>query len=188
MKKLNILVPVVIVFLITGCKKDSYLESKAVSKADICSTDTDCGVDSPVSGGYVQISGAVNSPGVYEIQGETRLFQVIEMAGGFSEDAALDDINQVEIVSDGQFIRIPTVGEIEAQRQENKEACDGRININTAGKEILMTLPGIGERKACMIIDYRESHGGFNSAEDIMNIQGIKEGVFNKIKDKITVG
>ena len=64
---------------------------------------------------------------------------------------------------------------------------EGKININTADKEDLKTLPGIGDAKADSIISYRESNGGFQAIEDLMNVEGIKEGVFNKIKDKITV-
>lgn len=64
---------------------------------------------------------------------------------------------------------------------------EGKININTAGKEDLKTLPGIGDAKADSIISYREMNGGFQAIEDLMNVEGIKDGVFNKIKDKITV-
>ena len=67
------------------------------------------------------------------------------------------------------------------------EKSGGLVNINTATRDELMTLPGIGEAKADMIISYRDEHGCFNSIEDIMNISGIKTGVYNKIKDRITV-
>ena len=63
----------------------------------------------------------------------------------------------------------------------------GKININTAGKDELMELTGIGEAKAESILRYREEHGGFQSIEELMQIEGIKEGVFNKIKDDITI-
>ena len=63
----------------------------------------------------------------------------------------------------------------------------GKVNINTAGKDELMTLTGIGEAKAQSILDYREEHGKFGSIEDLMLIEGIKEGVFNKIKEDITI-
>ena len=67
------------------------------------------------------------------------------------------------------------------------ENTSGKVNINTASKELLMTLPGIGEAKAESIIKYREENGGFKNIQDIMNISGIKEGAFQKIKDLITV-
>lgn len=64
---------------------------------------------------------------------------------------------------------------------------DGKVNINTAGLEELMTLKGVGESRARAIMEYREQHGAFETPEDIMNISGIKEGVFSKIKDQIAV-
>lgn len=139
--------------------------------------------------GYVQISGAVKYPGVYEISGDIRLFEVIEMAGGFTEDAASENVNQVQEISDGESIHIPTIEELtEDLSSSNGQSLDGRININSADINMLMTLSGIGESKAKQIINYRETKGSFKSIEEIMNIQGIKEGVFNKIKDEITVG
>ena len=75
----------------------------------------------------------------------------------------------------------------ESSIQEPQEQADGRININTAEAADLMTLPGIGESKARSILSYREEKGGFSSTEEIMNITGIKEGVYSKIKDYITV-
>ena len=70
---------------------------------------------------------------------------------------------------------------------ENSQSSDGKININTADKEQLMTLPGIGESKAAAIISYREKHGSFRSVEELMEISGIKEGVFQKVRDMITI-
>ena len=64
---------------------------------------------------------------------------------------------------------------------------DGRVNINTAGAEELMTLPGVGEAKAADIIAYREANGGFSSPEDIMQVSGIKDAMFQKIRDKIKI-
>lgn len=72
-------------------------------------------------------------------------------------------------------------GEVTEGTENNK------ININTAGKEELMMLTGIGEAKAESIMDYREKNGSFTSIEELMQIEGIKEGVFNKIKDDITI-
>lgn len=167
----------------------SYLDSRTDSQsAEIIENENDS------SGlGYVQIQGAVRSPGVYEIEGDTRLFEIVEKAGGLTEDAAYERINQAKQVSDGESIYIKTQSEadeedrIAALATENGES-SGKININTADEQSLMTLAGIGESKAKMIIEYRTSNGSFTSIEDIMKIQGIKEGVFNKIKNDITVG
>lgn len=150
----------------------------------------------------VYICGAVAHAGVYELEPDSRVYQVIDLAGGFAENAATDQINQAERVNDGQMIRIETqeeaqqrkeAGEVSAQEVQAESAgqttvlSGGRVNINTAAKEELMTLPGIGASKADSIIKYREANGAFQKIEDIMQITGIKEGVFQKIRDAITI-
>jgi competence protein ComEA len=146
---------------------------------------------------YVFICGAVADPGVYEVAAGSRICDVLELAGGFGEDAGTDYLNLAEPVSDGQKVYVPRVDElaegIATQTEEpldssGAEEASGKININTAAKEILITLPGIGEAKADSIIAYRTEHGGFSSIEEIMEIPGIKEAVFSKIKELITVG
>lgn len=174
----------VIIVAVNACSGNSYLESadtKTVSESIVAAEDYK-------SAGYVQIGGAVNNPGVYEIVGSERLFNVIEMAGGFTEDAAVDSVNQVKIVSDEDIVYIPTVSEVEEQKDMSSSDNNGKININLADTVTLMTLSGIGESKAKLIVDFREENGPFKSIEDIMTIPGIKEGVYNKIKDCITVG
>ena len=100
------------------------------------------------------------------------------------------------MVEDGQQIYVPTKEEVEngtfggvsgEETVKNTESSDGKVNINTADKTQLMTLPGIGESKAAAIITYRETHGSFQSIEELMEINGIKEGVFQKIRDMITI-
>ena len=142
---------------------------------------------------YVHVCGAVEMPGVYTIRKPARVYEALEMAGGITDDGLEEVINQAREVIDGEQIYIPTIEEKEnglvdmPSGDANASAQDGRININTASSEELMTLPGIGQSKASAIIDYRENKGKFDSVEDIMNIEGIKEGVFNKIKDKISI-
>jgi competence protein ComEA len=113
---------------------------------------------------------------------------VLKLAGGFSEDAGTDYLNLAETVSDGEKVYVPTVDELNVELAAEEEADSGKININTATKEQLITLPGIGESKADSIIAYRTEHGGFSTIEEIMEIPGIKEAVFSKIKELITVG
>ena len=74
-----------------------------------------------------------------------------------------------------------------ASTQSDTPRTDGKVNINTAGLEELMMLDGVGESRARAIMEYREEHGSFETPEDIMNISGIKDGVFSKIKDQIAV-
>ena len=132
---------------------------------------------------YVYVCGAVIKEGVYELPAGSRGYEAINLAGGFRKDAATSQINQAEILEDESTIYVPSVYEI-AESQSQK---DGKINLNTATKEELMTLPGVGEAKALSIISYREEQGAFKSIEDIMNISGIKEGLFQKIKDYIKI-
>ena len=141
---------------------------------------------------YVHICGAVNKPDVYEINQNTRLYELVKLAGGFTDAAANDYINQATILTDGQQVYIPTKKEVEdldfkPSINESMETTNEKININKASKEELMTLTGIGESKANSIIDYRQKNGNFNDIEEVMNISGIKDSVFSKISDDITV-
>lgn len=144
---------------------------------------------------FVYVCGAVHSPGVYELKSGARIYEAIEMAGGTTADAAQELINQAEVITDGARIYVPDQEEAEEFRSGTEglgtEVTDGsekeKININTAGKDELMTLTGIGEAKAESILKYREENGKFESIEELMQIGGIKEGVFNKIKDDITI-
>lgn len=144
----------------------------------------------------VHICGAVREPGVYTLEGKSRIYQAVEMAGGFREDAAQDYLNQADLITDGMKIYIPTEAEVEetgmmtiweSSGSDSAEKENSLVNINTAGEELLCTLPGVGSAKAKSIISYREKNGPFVKKEDIMNVEGIKDGLFEKIKDSITV-
>ena len=131
--------------------------------------------------GCVYICGAVANPGIYEFTNGTRLYELIEEAGGLDEEADADAVNLAMEVVDAQQIRIPYIGE-SIQKDEND-----LININTADVEELCKIPGIGESRAKAIIEYRESQGGFKDIEDLKNISGIKDATFNKIKPYVCV-
>ncbi len=163
---------------------------------------------------YVHVCGQVVSPGVYRLPAGSRLYEAIEAAGGLSESAAGELLNQAAQMQDGQQVYVPSREEA-AQGQSGQgvsnmgaagqnvsdqgsaagqvvpgagmAADDGRIDLNTATREQLMTLSGIGEAKAESIIAYREEHGGFRRIEELMEVGGIKEGVFNKVKDRVKV-
>ena len=162
---------------------------------------------------YVDVCGAVANPGVFQLAAGSRVFQAIEAAGGYLPEAALTCVNRAGVLTDGQQLYILTQEEMERQgldpakmsgasdRQMNGSAGtgqntgmtaqvqqDNRININTADEAQLTTLTGIGATRAQAIIAYREENGPFAAIEDIMNVQGIKEGTFAKIKDEIVVG
>ena len=167
---------------------------------------------------YVDICGAVTSPGVYELPSGSRVFQAIEKAGGYLPEAAASYLNRAKGLSDGQQIYVPTQAEVDSQmiqvtedgQEATSETAPGhnheegsagedsgeaetasyteqKINLNTADVSQLTTLTGVGESKALAIIAYREENGPFTSTEDIMSVPGIKEGTYEKIKDKIAI-
>lgn len=134
---------------------------------------------------YVDIDGAVKNPGVYEFTSGDRVIDAIEKAGGLKEDAYTMNLNKARKLVDGEKIYIFEVGENTPQDLYN-DGNEGKININTASKENLMSLPGIGEVYAQRIIDYR-SVKIFSSIEEIKEVQGIGDKIFEKIKESITV-
>lgn len=161
---------------------------------------------------YVHVCGAVVNPNVYELAAGSRVYEAVQMAGGFTEDADEIYVNQAQTLSDGVKLVIPTVEQTQAMITENAEVdlvgivgeqggvqetsasvqgsaalSDGKININTASEEELCNIPGIGATRAAAIIAYRQEKGGFSAVEDIMNVSGIKEGTYEKIKDSIKV-
>ncbi len=149
---------------------------------------------------FVYVCGAVHMPGVYELEAGARIYQAVVLAGGVREDAAEEFVNQAQQLQDGERIYIPTEEEIRQgtaevttgnpgigdTRAESTQG-GGKVNLNTASEEELKTLSGIGDTRAKSIIAYREENGGFQAIEDLMKVEGIKEGVFEKIKDSITV-
>lgn len=176
-------------------EKNSSNSKTESEKASQSGTDAEEGLPETL---YVHVCGAVNAPGVYELKTDARIYEALEAAGGMTEDAAADWINQAEALSDGERIYVPTQEEAEESAQSvsgrwadpNGNAggsVSDKININTAAKEELMTLSGIGASKAESILKYRQEHGNFQNIEDLKKIEGIKDGVFNKIKDDITV-
>lgn len=134
----------------------------------------------------VYITGAIKSPGVYEAKLGDRVEDIVNKAGGLLEDADIININLAAKISDEETIYIPKNGEQEAAKI-NTSNKSNLININTASKDELCTLTGIGSSRADDIISYRDANGGFKSIDELMNVPGIKDKTFNKIKDKITV-
>lgn len=140
---------------------------------------------------FVYVCGAVKLPGVYELPVGSRVYQAIDAAGGMTEDALPEGINQALVLRDEDRIFVPDSNETETVMGSSIGSVDteenGKINLNTATAEELMTLSGIGAARADAILKYREEHGAFSSTEEIMNVQGIKEGTYSKIKDEIVV-
>ena len=146
---------------------------------------------------FVYVCGQVAAPGVYELSAGARVYQAIARAGGTLEGASPESLNLAQQAEDGQKIYVPSKEEAEAgtfpqddswgAASSSREQGGGKVNLNTAGLEELMTLTGIGQTRAEAIITYREEEGAFQAPEDIMKVDGIKEGIYEKLKDEITV-
>lgn len=150
----------------------------------------------------VYVCGAVNEVKVVTLNEGSRVIDALDLAGGVTDEADLNKINLASFIEDAQKIYIPKIGEevdkIEFTAQnsnvdninivkDNDSSDKGIININTASKSELQTLPGIGETIAEHIIDYRTENGGFKSIDDIKNVTRIGEKTFEKLKDKIKI-
>ena len=148
---------------------------------------------------FIHVCGEVAAPGVYEMERGSRIYEAVEAAGGLTDVAAADVLNLAQVLEDGQQVRVPDQEEKERLEEQGgalsfvtggrpeQEAPAAKVNLNTATKEQLMTLSGIGEARAEAILAYRQESGGFRTPEDIMKVSGIKEAAFQKIKDEITV-
>lgn len=179
-------------FILENPKEHTDNEKQTEGNKDIKEGKSDSEKEKSTENIFVYVCGAVQKPGVYELLLGQRICDAIAAAGGLSEQAAGDSLNQAEVLSDGQMLRVLTMEEAAAATvqpgQETAESSrDGRVDINTADASALMSLPGIGQSKADAIIAYRNEHGAFKAPEELMNISGIKEGVYQKIKDSIKV-
>ncbi|MFA7637533.1 MAG: helix-hairpin-helix domain-containing protein [Monoglobales bacterium] len=156
----------------------------------------------------VYITGEISNPGLYEIGADVRLCELIEKAGGATENADLERLNPAAILTDGTTVEIPKIGSEEdidpmiaatSQKiyekgetktklsKDNGKIASGTININSAGVSDLMRLPGIGEATAEKVIAYRDANGEFKSVEEIMNVSGIGEKKFEAMKPFLAV-
>ena len=147
---------------------------------------------------YVDVDGAVASPGVYRLKEGARVSQAIDAAGGLTAEADVTGLNRASKVADGQKIYVPKVGEHQAVTAgggadggavvtSGANDAAGLVNINTASAAELQTLSGIGPSVAQSIIDERTKNGPFASVDDLMRVSGIGEKKLAKIKDCICV-
>lgn len=139
---------------------------------------------------YVYVCGQVQMPGVYRLSEGDRMYQAIDAAGGILLEGDAASLNLAELLRDGQKIYVPSYEETATWSETelfDEQIENDRVNINRASKDALMTLSGIGESKADAIIRYRDEHGAFGSIEELMDVPGIKEGTYSKIKDRISI-
>jgi competence protein ComEA len=135
----------------------------------------------------IDVKGAVREPGVYEMQSNQRVKDVIDKAGGMLENADQRAINLAQLLSDEMVVYIPEIGESTAQVPSvtsNSEQKKG-VNINSASVEELQALPGIGPAKAEAIASYRSENGAFQSVDDLLNVSGIGEKSLEKLKEHV---
>ena len=163
----------------------------------------------------VDVKGEVNTPGVYELTNNNTVMDAINKAGGLTKQSDTSNINLSKKLEDEMVIIVYSKSEIKKMNEEEKIECPpcnnaciteedekakldsnknetsnvpaGKVNINTADSETLQTLDGIGEAKAKAIIEYRNKNGDFKNIEDIKNVSGIGDSVYEKIKENITV-
>lgn len=139
----------------------------------------------------IYICGEVERPGVYELPAGSRICDAVDAAGGMTDEADREYWNLAEPLSDGQMISFPTVEEAKSRRESAGASSgitvDGRVNINTAGLEELMTIPGVGKTRGEAILAYRSEHGVFEEPGDITKVSGIGEATFERMKDCIAV-
>ncbi|MPW24625.1 ComEA family DNA-binding protein [Alkalibaculum sp. M08DMB] len=132
---------------------------------------------------FIHISGEVKNPGIVELLYGQRLYEALELIGGTTIEADIDQVNLAMIVEDQQKIVIPSKNE-NSEFEKNRE--EGMININTADLTELTKLPGIGETIANNIVIYRQDNNGFRKIDEIKNVSRIGDVTFEKIKDMIT--
>lgn len=134
----------------------------------------------------VYVCGAVGQSGVYTLTEGSRVYEAIAAAGGLRDDADEYYVNQAQLLTDGMQIIVPVKGET-VQGTASTGSSESKINLNQASEQELQTLTGIGEVKAAAIVAYREAHGHFTSIEEIQNVDGISEKLYEKIKEQIIV-
>lgn len=197
MKRKKWITVILVILSLTACRgKDSAviipigeeITSDTEHRDEEMAENADIDVSEDVTGTiFVYVCGAVNNPGVVELPAGSRADDALQAAGGLAENACEDYVNLAARISDGEKLYFPDREEAQAWEQEQRAKASGLVNINTAGQELLMTLPGIGESRANDIIDYREKNGLFQTIRDIQNVPGIKESIYEKIQDRIEV-
>lgn len=165
----------------------------------------------------VEVKGAVNNPGVYKIEDESLVEEIITKAGGLAKNADISVINLARKLSDEDVVIVYSDSEINEMRKgstsvkyiDKECVCPvidnsglfnkvitnidgliidtGKVSLNSATIKELMTLPGIGQTKANLIIEYRDKNKGFKEIEEITNVKGIGSSIYEKIKDYLTL-
>lgn len=151
--------------------------------------DDQVSMSAPVASVYVHVLGAVARPGLYVLDADARVVDVLAAAGGSADGADLRAVNLARPVTDGEQLYVPLIGETSAAEGSASGGvdADGRVNLNTASRAELETLPRIGPALAQRIIDWRESNGRFRSVDDLVAVPGIGERMLAALREAVTV-
>jgi len=179
---ITILIAALFIFLKDGHADENKLIIEEGPTIDMASVESDSGTSEII----IDVSGAVNNPSVVKLPEGSRVYEALDAAGGLCENASVVSLNRASILHDGDKIYIPTKDE-ESLALENSPGLSGIININKATAELLQTIPGIGPSTAEKIIDFRNNNGPFRSIEELMDVNGIGEKTFEKMKEKLCI-
>lgn len=183
-----------IIFLTVGYRVSNI--NKPVNNQEIFEEDA---IEEKDEGGkiIVYVNGEIKNPGVYTLKENSRVENVIKAAGGFTEKADKEKINLAKKLKDEDYILIDTKVDASSNKsisneevkskEEDSSKGSQKVNLNTASKEELKTIPGVGDVTAQRIIDYREKNGSFSSIEELKNVERIGDKTFEKIKEYVDV-
>jgi competence protein ComEA len=185
--RIKILIGVVVIGLLVAVYGvRSYQKNELLLSKSTAQSEQETSSETSSSKIYVHVTGAVNQPGVYQLKADARGIDAVNAAKGLTGDADGDAVNLASKLKDGQKLNIPTKSQTQ-QVQTAGTASEAKVNLNTATKEQLMALPGIGEVLAQNIIDYREKNGAFSDPAEIKNVNRIGDKLYEQLKDLIVV-
>lgn len=188
-KTVGIVVVIVLIsiFLIFSYARGGREELIKNNSEDIFLEEEQEGTESNKKEIVVEIKGEIKNPDVYWVKEESIIEDLILIAGGLTDEADIESINRAEMLKNHQSIVIPNKNEQKTVGKISTSGKNNLVNINTASVNELDSLPGIGASRAEDIVKYREDNNGFKSIEEIKNITGIGESIYEKLKDKITI-
>lgn len=168
--------------------RNAEIEEAQVNWVDSFLEDTETGeVEQVVEPALfvIDVKGAVENPGVYELKKGSRVYEVIELAGGFLQEADEKQLNLAQLLHDEMMIYVPIKGEEGTMKADAKK--DGKIAINSADAAELEQLPGIGPAKAQAIIHYRDENGFFKEIDDLLHVPGIGPKSIESLREMVTI-
>lgn len=187
----------IMIFFLSGCEREEVILIGEASGRQVSSVSSEEPEESTeeeeqtsmqeMNTVVVFVCGAVQYPGLVTLPAGSRVGDALELAGGFTAEADPSWVNLAQTVGDGDKIYFPTREELTRAASADEEQKDSLVNLNTASEKELCSLPGIGESKAADIIAYRQEKGAFQSIRDVMKVPGIKQALYDRIKNRITV-